>query len=348
MIPAVSTASMSYAIGNSIANLQRRLAAAQKELSTGTHADLGDAVGAEVGRAYSMRLSLQDMQTITATNNVVMTRLAVTQTALSALSSGAQKLLSTLISAQNDGGDPALIETQARTALGNLISTLNISDGASHVFSGVNSDAVPISNYFATPSPASKLALDAAFSSAFGMSQSDTGVSTITSAQMEAFLPGPMADLFSPANWQANWSNASSRPIQSRISVSQTIPTSVTANEPALQKLAMGYTMLSDLGLNKLNDAAYRAVIRTATQYLQEGISGLTRIQENVGVMQSDVTNANHIMAAQQNLLSTQIGALENVDPTETAAQINNLMTQIETSYALTAQIQRLSLVRYL
>jgi flagellar hook-associated protein 3 FlgL len=248
----------------------------------------------------------------------------------------------------SDLGSPTAILTEAKTALTTLISTLNVSDGASHVFAGINSDTAPITDFFGSGTPANKKAVDDAFLANFGFSQSDPRVSTITPDQMKSFLQGPMAALYSQANWAQNWSTASDEAVQSRISVSRTTATSITANESAFRDLASGYSMLSAVGLESLSPAAYQAAIETATKYIQSGVSKVTQLQAGVGSMQSALASASQTMSAQKDLLNTQIGALENVDPTEAAARVNSLMTQIETAYSLTAQLRNLSLAKYL
>ena len=47
-------------------------------------------------------------------------------------------------------------------------------------------------------------------------------------------------------------------------------------------------------------------------------------------------------------VLEKHIGGLEGIDPYEASTRISNLLTQIETSYALTARIQQLSLIDYI
>ncbi len=251
----------------------------------------------ETGRDYALAVNREDIQAVTVTNKLVDSRLEATLTALSSLASDAKDLRATLILARTDRGNSDAIETQARQALGVFISTLNGSDGASHIFGGINADGPPIGDYFATPASANKQALDAAFLGAFGMSQSSGGLASIGESDMRAFLSGPMADLFSTTNWTADWSKASDQPVQSRISMSLTIELSVTANDPALRKLAMGYTMLSDLGLQELSGPAYDAVLATATEYIDGAISGLTQTQALAGVMQSSVRSANQTMS---------------------------------------------------
>ena len=53
-------------------------------------------------------------------------------------------------------------------------------------------------------------------------------------------------------------------------------------------------------------------------------------------------------MSIQIDIMTRHIGALENVDPFEASTRVSALLTQVETAYAMTARIQRLSLLNYL
>ena len=48
-------------------------------------------------------------------------------------------------------------------------------------------------------------------------------------------------------------------------------------------------------------------------------------------------------MSVQMNVLSTQIGNLEDVNPYQASTQVTDLQTQIETAYELTSQLSQLS-----
>jgi flagellar hook-associated protein 3 FlgL len=50
----------------------------------------------------------------------------------------------------------------------------------------------------------------------------------------------------------------------------------------------------------------------------------------------------------QIDIFKTFLNELEGVDPYEASTRVNALISQIETSYALTARIQQLSLTRLL
>jgi len=348
MFQVTSTFSLTSVLRRSLLQLQGDLARSQKELATGRYADLGAALGMRAGLSYSLGDAYDTAHAILATNQLVSARLDTTQAALANIFSDAQGLRATLMSALDDGGDPGAIEAQAGISLSNLISTLNSGDGGSFLFGGVNSDVVPINDYFAEPPSANKAALDSAFVAAFGFPQSDPQVANITSAQMEAFLIGPITALFTSPAWNADWSKASDQPLRSQVSMSITIDSSVSANAPALQKLAMAYAMVNDLGASRMSSSTYRTLLEKATETIDAGIGQLLKTQAQVGVMQRNVANANRTMTIQSNAMETEMSNLETVDPAEAAARVNSLMTQIETAYTLTAKITQLSLAKYL
>lgn len=341
-----STLAMATAARRSMMELQTSLARSRAELESGRHADLGQSLGATMSQDFMLGDTHETMQTILSTNKLVGTRLGATQSALSGLADAAQTLRATLISAQNDGGDRLALETQAKSALQTFISTLNSGDGAAFLFAGVNTDVAPINDYFATPATAGKTALDAAFLGAFGVTQTNPAVAAIPPAQMQTFLSGPMAGLFS-TNW-SDWSNASSTQAQAQISLSMTVDLPLSANDSSLQHLAMAYTMLADLGGPNMSATTYAAVLQTATSTIDLAIDGLTRAQAQVGVTQSAVNDANRMMGIQTSFLQSRIADFESVDPMEAATRVNGLMTQIETSYSLTARLTQLSLAKYL
>ncbi len=53
-------------------------------------------------------------------------------------------------------------------------------------------------------------------------------------------------------------------------------------------------------------------------------------------------------MSLQIDILTSQVNSLEAVDPHEAATRVSQLLTQIESSYALTARIMGLSILDYL
>jgi flagellar hook-associated protein 3 FlgL len=349
MVSITSTQSLTNALRRSVLDVQTQLSKAQAEVSTGRIADLGLGLGAAVQQDFSYGFHADDLSAITASNNIVTTRLSATDTALSTIATSAQNFLQTLISAQSGAGsDPGAVRGYAETGLKALISGLDTTVDGVHLFGGVNTGVAPLADYFSNPPPASKQAVDQAFFSSFGIAQGGAGASSITDQQMQTFLSGPFADLFSSTGWSSSWSTATDEAATNRISLSQTSETSVSANEASLRKLAQAYAMVADLGVEQLSDPAYQQILKTASATMSEAISGLTTLRAKVGVMQKGVSDANDALSAQRDMITTQIGSLENVDPFEASTRLNNLTTQLETSYTLTGKIQQLTLSKYI
>lgn len=342
----ISSYSISSALRQSVLNAQQNLAIAEQEVSTGTYANVGLQLGESTNQDLSLRSEESMLETITATNGVVSTRLSSTQTILGNLQTNAQNFLNALISSTGTSSASSLQAT-AKVDLQSLISGLNTSVSGQYIFGGINSGVQPITDYYASGS-ANAAAVDSAFSSTFGFSQSSASVSSITGTQMQSFLNTQFSALFQGSNWTSDWSSASDTAISSQISETQTADTSVSANQSAFQDLAQAYAMVANVGTQNLSADALNAVTSTATALVQKAITGLTSMQVSVGLVQSNVSSATDQMSVQMSILTTQISNLEDVNPYEASTQVTNLQTQIETAYSLTAQLQKLSLVNYL
>jgi flagellar hook-associated protein 3 FlgL len=71
-------------------------------------------------------------------------------------------------------------------------------------------------------------------------------------------------------------------------------------------------------------------------------------VQATVGTAHAKVESANERMSLQKSIFEERVGELEAVDPAEAKVRVDQLMTQIQTSYSLTAQLKQLSLINYL
>jgi flagellar hook-associated protein 3 FlgL len=347
----ISTQAVSAALRQSVLRMQSDLAKVSKEVSTGQLADIGLSLGAGTGQSVTLRQEQSRLTTIQNTNNVVSTRLSSTQSALDDVLSSAQSFLSSLIGATGTGADSSslqALQAQAKDNLQALTSSMNTTVGGQYIFGGVNTDVKPMSDYLQQPAGGAKQAVDAAFQSAFGMAQSDPNVSTISSSAMQNFLAGPFAALFQGSGWTSDWSAASSQTVRSRISSSELIDTSVTADQPAFQQLAMAYTMVTELGSQNLSTDAMQTVIGAATQAINTAVQDVTNLQAGVGQTQSAVTDANNQISVQLTVLGTNLDNLEGIDSYDVSTQVSNLQTQLEASYEITNQLHQLSLVNYL
>ena len=190
-------------------------------------------------------------------------------------------------------------------------------------------------------------AVASAFMSTFGFGLDAAAVSAITPDAMKSFLDGPFAALFEGKNWK-DWSNASSQNIQSKISATEKVEASTNANGQGIQKMAMAYTMISELGLDRLGQTTREALVNKAIATFSEATTGVTAMQSKLGAVQEKVEEADERMSLQKDILDAKIIHLEAVDPAEAKIRVDRLMTQIQTSYSLTAQLRTMSLINYL
>ncbi|KAB2943265.1 MAG: flagellar hook-associated family protein [Hyphomicrobium sp.] len=344
----ISTSAISAATRSSLMKVQQELAEAEKEMTTSRLADVGKSLGFRTSQAISLRQEHSRLTTIIETNTTVSTRLKATQSTLQNLVDNAQDFVGQLLGSRIGGANALGVQTEAESRLEGFLDTVNTSFGDGYLFAGVNSDVKPITEYFGTPAPASRQGVANAFLADFGITQSDPAVQNISAADMQTFLDTTFADLFNDPSWSADWSSASSQNMRNRISTSELIETSTNANEAAFRKLAKAYTMVADLGVENLSQPAFEAVVDQAIRDVNEAIQDLSELQSKLGVAQQRVSDASERMSLQLDIMTTQVNSLEAVDPNEAATRVSALLTQIETSYALTARIMGLSILDYL
>jgi flagellar hook-associated protein 3 FlgL len=344
----VSTMSLWNSSKSSLDKLQANLVKANKELVSGREADVGLKLGYKIGTTLSLRQDRAELDALTDSNTSALLRIKSTTKVLDQIRTTADKFMDALIATPMSQASVQAIGYQARTNLDGLISALNTNVGGQFIFGGLNSQEKPLNSYVGG---AAKAAVDAAFKAespvGFGFDQNAADVSTITPLQMEKFLDDSFANLFKEGSWE-KWSKASSENIKSRISPQEKFEASANANDEAIQKLTMAYTMVFDLGLSNLNDETRGVLVNKAIETFSSAITGLTGVQAKLGTVQEKVEQAGERMSLQKDILDEKITHLEAVDPAEAKIRIDQLSTQLQTSYSLTAQLKNLSLINFI
>jgi flagellar hook-associated protein 3 FlgL len=325
---------------SNILRMQTELAQLSQEVVTGRMSDVGRELGAGSASATSLHIDVTAFEAAITSNALTATRLKQSELSFVQLREDAIALLQQLI---NTRGTNTPVASLASSGLSAFIDGVNVSDGRSYLLSGINSTSRPLSAYADAP----KTAVDAAFLAKFSIGQGDPSIDQIGSADMLAFLDTEFAALFDDPNWGTAWSSASDQAIRSRISPTEALDTSVSANEPAMRKLAMVYTMVSELGVDGLADETRGALIEKAIGILGDAISDLTALEVDVGVKRSRVEDATERLRVQKTMLETRVGQLEGVDPAEAKVRIDSLTVQLEMSYSLTARLLQLSILNY-
>lgn len=346
-VSSVSTSAVSNALRYSLLRTQSDLIKAQKESQNGTVADTGLALGTRTAVTVSFTREMERMSDIIDSNSLVSARLTATQNSMKQISSAAQTFLSALTTTSSGSALNEVTQSSAKTMLDQLTTVLNTSFNGEQLFAGVNTDVKPINDFDAAGSPA-KAAFDASFQTYFGFAQSDPAAANISSSDMTNFLTTQVEPQFLGAGWQANWSNATDQTIVSRVTLTETTNTSVSANNDAMRNLMMTAATVKDLFASNVGAGGRQAITDWAISAVGAATGQIGNLQATTGIAEKRVTDASDRLKVQVDLFETQIGNMINVDPYEAATRVNDLVTQIQTSYALTARIQQLSLLNYL
>ncbi|MEQ8824459.1 MAG: flagellar hook-associated family protein [Filomicrobium sp.] len=343
----ISTHAIGESVRMNIMRSQERIAEAQLELSTGRHADVGVAVGGQYASLSYLRQEREEMVVLDRSNSVLSTKLGVTQDALEAMATSAQDFTAELLSAQGPSG-PSVIKAQGETRMTMLKDLLNTNFDGAYMFAGTNSGQPPMEDYFANPTPASRASVEAAFLAEFGFTATDPAVETISDTDMIAFLNGAYSDLFEDPDWGTNWSSASDTKPTVRISSTETVDGAVSANDEAFRKLASVFAAATDLGTLDLNPNTFEAMAHWLAERTGQAVQDVSVVQAQVGTVEGRIADAVDRIQTQREVLDLRIGDIEGVDAFEASARVTSLLTQIETSYAVTSRIQQLSILNFL
>lgn len=331
-----------------LARLQAELALRQKELSTGQKADFGLEAGSEIRRNISLRSSLDEIESFQRLNGVAAARLSGAQSALNSIAGAAGAFLSDGLPARDAPNARFLMGQAASNALSDLTRNLNAEIGGFPVFGGQNLDAKPMKDFSGVDGLAAKTAINNLFQTEFGFLPDDPLAANLSANALTGFFSGPLATLFDTAQWGTLWSSAGGSAMRTEVSPGIEVETGSTTHLSGLRDLAHGYVALSFFKDAAINDAAYKGIIDAALGSTSSARGALTAAQADLGLSEERVSNATDRLGEMRTVFSRSLTSLEAADPIDVAARINSLLTGIEATYAMTARLQRLSLLNFL
>ena len=94
--------------------------------------------------------------------------------------------------------------------------------------------------------------------------------------------------------------------------------------------------------------SAFSELISQLIQMSGEAGADIAGMQSNLGIAQERLAKASERITLQQNVLERRIGEAEGVDAAKAAMNLSTITSQLEASYAVTARLQKLSLLNYL
>lgn len=364
----ISSLSIQTTMRYAVAKAQQDMVAAQQEVTTGRHADVGVALGATTSRSLDLTRDVLRIKSMLTTNSLATQRLESSEEALSKMSGLGQKILDSLIGigGSSDATNLSVARTSIQSALDTFASFANTSVNGEYLFAGINSDIKPFENVAAAGSPA-QVALDAELTKFLAVN-TIASRSDMTGENMADFLKHMErmfnADPTNPADalylltsppalagqdfWSALVSNASDENMKSRITQSEIVETSTNSNTEGMRKFVLTSLISMEFLTNDISDEARSVVTTRAQAYIGQAMSSLTGERARLGLSAERVKKADETLEAQQKIIEVHLNDLESVDAYEASTRVKGLEALVETAYTLTARLQQLSLVNFL
>ncbi|QND49553.1 flagellar hook-associated family protein [Rhizobium lusitanum] len=340
----ISSTAIQNSMRQTIRQAQNEMTNASTEATTGVYADIGVSLGSNTASSVNLTRDVTRIDSILSSNSVVNQRMTSSQTALSDMSSQAQKFMDQLVALRgnSDGSSIKLTQQTATATLSSFVADANTMVNGEYLFAGTNTDVQPMTDNSTAATTAIQSALSD-YATAQGVAISD-----LTGDQMKDFITTVAEPLVTSDSSWSDWSSASDQNMSSRISNSEVIESSTNANATGMRYLALSSTVANALMGQGLSQDALNAVTDQATSYARQAIDGLNNQASQLGLSQARLTDANTSLNAQKTIINTNIGDLTGVDPYEASTKVNSLQTQLETAYTIVSKIQQLSLVNYL
>ncbi len=346
----ISTALQSLRQREQTSRLAAEISDVSKEVTTGIKANPYDDLGHRSADAIAIRMQITRNDGFLTSNALLDRRFLAVETSLGAMRDVGQSVLEQAFSSDSAGGlSTTYLQQAARTALDQVLERAAVSDSSGFLMSGTRSDTNPLQTWD-VQNPNSGVSPANAVANVIG------GVPT-TLADVQTAIDGLKAAFSDTAadpanNFENTFYNGAptgNPPLTSRTSETQTLTQTAQANDPAMRDLMRGLAMLSAFNPSDIPDEAARdAWLTEARSAIGAGLEGLTDLETQTGLKRGQLADTISAQESRALFLNGEVMNLEGVDQYDAATRLTQLQNQLESSYAVTARLSRLSFLNYL
>lgn len=329
----VGDLAQSFQLRRDNARLQVEFKTLSDELSSGRTADLGRAVSGDFGALSGIERALQAISAYETTAAETRLMADTAQSTLELVRSKGTDSSPALLLASADfqaGLVDAAVESAAR-AFEDAVSALNIRVGDRSVFAGIATDGPAIAN------------AETMLTELETMIAAETTAAGVETVVSDWFGPGGGYEV---TGYLGNTAPLSDIPI----SQDERVTLEVTAADQGVRDILAGLALgaLLDRGALAGDNDERGNLTRAAGNALVQADYEITSTRARLGVTQERIEDAETRNASEGQTLDLARAELVEVDPYETAARLASLEVQLETLYAVTARLSRLTLSDYI
>lgn len=304
------------------------------ELATGLTSNIASHLSGNYSYLSDIEHGLRVLEGFETATNEATLFTSVMQSALGNIQDSTSDLASSLISISGVGVETALNSTslEAQTQLASIVSSLNSSVAGRSLFSGV-----------AVDSSAMMTAQDM-LATLQTVVSGESSVSGIVAA-VDDWFDTPGGGFESLAYQGADQGMA---PFQ--LGEGESVDLDLRADDQVFRNLLKQTALAALAGDETLgySVALKGELLVTAGENLLGAQDQLTAVRADLGFAESRIEESTTRIAAEKTSLEYALGELLGVDQYETATRLENVQFQLESLYAVTVRLSRLSLVDYL
>lgn len=311
--------------------LRAELNARMAEISTGKHTDMGAAVSGDFSALAALNQSLARLQGYAANTKEAALFTDAVQSALEVVSTSATDLATNALRSVGleNQINLSVVTQQAERAFASSVAALNTRFSERALFSGVNANVEPL------PDAETILgALEAVTATA--------PTATDALAAIDDWFMGA-------AGYESVYAGGVAR-ADVPVAPGEMASLDVTALDPAVRA-----TLRDMAGLALLGRGLFQGQPAVRAQIAQQSAEGLlgggearAQLAARIGVTQEQISAATTRNGAEQSALEIARAGIVSADPYDAAARLEDLQTQIEALYLMTARLSRLSLADYI
>lgn len=314
--------------------LKADLDVASSELSTGMKNNLVEATAGDLGKLFAIDRTLSRLNSESDAIQLASGKAALTQTALGVIHESLVNFGPQLLSAVERGDlqSSRLIASDARHALGAVVTSLNVRYGRHSIFAGAALDQQAIAPAENIISDISAIVAGAADSTAAMFAIDDYFFSAAGGFETNIFL-GSTQD--APPLRDENGETIEYAQRGDSIGIRNAIR--------ALAIAAVAADAPNFLGTSDQVD-----LLREAGNSAISTVGDVTELRETLGFAEGRIEGAEARNRAMRDVFELERSSIISADPYETATKFEALQVQMQTIYTITARLSNLSLTNFL
>jgi flagellin-like hook-associated protein FlgL len=339
-----------------IAKLQQNMISRGNEVTTGKKQNLAKDLKGEVRNFVdlkSLRSSLLNRQGRLQTGDNRLAQMGIAAQEMSNLIEPFQKL-QTQVSLINQDNIDVYVE-QAKSALDGIQNTLNVQWGGRYLFSGDAVQTRPIEGITQLTTSVEDMITDYAASLPTGSITDEAELETLFAEIDTMFDDTHPTTTFSDLVYKGGQNDMAGIEISSR----EFMQYGTRADNSEFKNAIKGVVMMTanDTLRNSISNdnpngsqvnKLEKAYLSKATEYSSGGISDLIQVQASIGFKQERISFRQDGLDKTVFEYEQRIGNYENADQYEASVAYNEIQTQLEASFYVTANLADLSLLNYI